>query len=88
MSVDLSIKMCGYVCSLTRNIIIGGLKGYERLLSLGMDKANPKWKPLHMAAGWNMRRAKQRSKTSWYNGKYEVDPPPRTSIHLEDAYIP
>ena len=73
-----------YPLDQTRNIIIGGLKGYERLLSLSMDKKNPKWKPLHMAAGWNARNrriAKQRSKTSWYKGKSEVEQPPRTSIH-------
>ena len=56
----------------TRNIIIGGLKGYERLLFLSKDKRNPRWKPLHMAAGWNARNiriAKQKAKTSWYKGK-------------------
>ena len=37
----------------TRNVIIGGLKGYERLLSLSKDVNNPRWKPLHMSAGWN-----------------------------------
>ena len=31
-----------YPLDQTRNIIIGGLKGYERLLSLSMDKKNPK----------------------------------------------
>ena len=52
-----------YPLDQTRNIIIGGLKGYERLLSLSKDIKNPKWKPLHMAAGWNARNrriAKQR----------------------------
>ena len=52
-----------YPLDQTRNILIGGLKGYERLLSLSMDKKNPKWKALHMAAGWNARNrriAKQR----------------------------
>ena len=33
-----------------RNFVIGGLKGYERLLSLSRDRENPRWKPLHMAA--------------------------------------
>ena len=80
-----------YPLDQTRNILIGGLKGYERLLSLSMDKKNPKWKPLHMAAGWNARNrriAKQRSKASWYKGKAEVEPPPRTSIQLEEPSIP
>ena len=70
-----------------RNIIIGGLKGYERLLSLSKDTTNPKWKPLHMAAGWNARnrrRAKEMSKTDWYKGKTEVEPPPRSTSLQED----
>ena len=33
-----------------RSFVIGGLKGYERLLSLSKDKENPRWKPLHLAA--------------------------------------
>ena len=54
-----------YPLDQTRNIIIGGLKGYERLLSLSRDIENPKWKPLHLSAGWNSRNrriAKLRSK--------------------------
>ena len=39
-----------YPLDQTRNIIIGGLKGYERLLSLSRDTKNPKWKPLHLPA--------------------------------------
>jgi hypothetical protein len=44
-------------CSLeqTRNAIIAGLKGYERLLSLSKDLNNPRWKPLHSSAGWNSK---------------------------------
>ena len=38
-----------------RSIIIGGLKGYERLLSLSKDKDYVKWKPLYMAGNWNGR---------------------------------
>ena len=41
--------------------------------------------------GWNARNrriAKQRSKASWYKGKAEVDPPPKTSIQLEESPIP
>ena len=66
----------------TREFIVGGLKGYERLLSLSKDLNNPKWKPLHMAASWNSRNrriAKQRSKTNWYKGKEEVEPPTTSS---------
>ena len=60
----------------TRGFIIGGLKGYERLLSLSKDIGNPRWKPLHLAASWNAksrRNAKKLSKTNWYKGKSEVD---------------
>ena len=51
-----------------RNIVVGGLKGYERLLSLSKDKENVKWKPLHMAGSWNgrnRRMAKLRSRDNW-----------------------
>ena len=79
-----------YPMDQTRNIVIGGLKGYIRLLSLSRDVKNPKWKPLHMTAGWNARNrriAKQRSKTSWYKGKAEVEPPPQSSIKVEVGSI-
>ena len=75
-----------YPLDQTRNILIGGLKGYERLLSLSLDTKNPKWKPLHMSATWNARNrrmAKQRSRTSWYKGKEEVEPPPNPSSQEE-----
>ena len=81
-----------YPLDQTRNIIIGGLKGYERLLSLSRDVGNPKWKPLHLSAGWNSRNrriAKLRSKDNWYKGKVEVEPPgasemgQKSSIHQE-----
>ena len=75
-----------YPLDQTRNIIIGGLKGYERLLSLSLDTENPKWKPLHMAAGWNeknRRIAKQRAKNEWYKGRTEVEPPARVSSQDE-----
>ena len=61
-----------------RSIIIGGLKGYERLLSLSKDTTNPKWRPLHMAGSWNSRNrrmAKLKSKNNWYKGKQEVEQP-------------
>jgi len=67
-----------YTLEQTRDAIIGGLKGYERILSLSLNVNNPRWKPLHMAAGWNSRNrrvAKQRSKNNWYMGKTEVEPP-------------
>ena len=61
-----------YTIKETRRVIVDGLKGYERLLSLSKDLENPRWKPLHMARGWNARNrrlAKQRSKTGWYKEK-------------------
>ena len=67
----------------TRKVIIGGLKGYERLLSLSKDMTNPRWKPLHMAGSWNARNrrmAKLRSRDNWYKGKTEIDPPTREDI--------
>ena len=79
-----------------RQIVIGGLKGYERLLSLSRDTGNPRWKPLHLAAGYNSRNrrnAKMRTKTNWYKGKPEVEQPrnarrelaaTKFSIHRED----
>ena len=62
----------------TINVIIGELKGYERLLSLNNDISNPKWKPLHMAGNWNnwnRRMEKIRARDNWFEGKQEVDPP-------------
>ena len=73
----------------TRSTIVGGLKGYERLLSLSLDTKNPRWKPLHLSAGWNARNrriAKLRSKTSWYKGKQEVDPPAPMPTSQEEGY--
>merc|ERR1711940_489215 len=85
-----------YSVAQARKAVIEGLKGYERLLSLSKDKGNPRWKPLHLSAGWNKRNrriAKQMSKTNWYKDKPEVEPPTdprreekmaRFSIHKED----
>ena len=67
-----------YTLEQTRTAIIGGLKRYERLLSLSNDVNNLKWKPLHMSAGWNSRNrrmAKQRTKNNWYKRNIEVEPP-------------
>ena len=61
-----------YTIEEARNVIVAGLKGYERLLSLSKDKKNPKWKPLHMAGSWNARgrrMAKLKAKTNWFKGK-------------------
>ena len=61
----------------TRNVIIGGIKGFERLLTLSKDRSNPKWKPLHMAGSWNSRNrrmAKLRARDNWFKGSQEVEP--------------
>ena len=71
-----------YTLEQTRNTLVGGLKGYERLLSLSRDTKNPRWKPLHMPARWNARNrriAKMKAKNNWYKGKDEVEPPTRSS---------
>ena len=68
-----------YTIKTTQGFIVGGLKGHERLLFLCRDVNYPRWKPLHMGAGWNARNrrvSKQLAKGSWYKGKTEVDPPP------------
>ena len=69
-----------YTLKETVDTIIGGLKGYERLLSLSRDKKNPRWKPLHMAGKWNARNrrmAKLRARDNWFKGSQEVEPPGR-----------
>ena len=37
----------GYGLKQTREILVGGLKGYERKLKLSLDLENPRGKPLH-----------------------------------------
>jgi hypothetical protein len=37
----------GFKLDQTRTILVGGLTGYERKLSLSKDRKNPKWKPPH-----------------------------------------
>ena len=44
----------GYTLSQTRNIIVGGLKGYERKLKLSRDINNPRWQPLHQGDNFNI----------------------------------
>jgi hypothetical protein len=59
-----------------RDVIVGGLKGYERLLSLSLDKTSPRWKPLHVPGSWNAsnrRMAKQKSRSSWFKGKKQEE---------------
>ena len=62
----------------TVDVIIGGLKGYERLLSLSRDPENPRWKPLHVSGKWNSRNrrmAKLRARDNWFKGRQEVELP-------------
>ena len=72
-----------------QNVVIGGLKGYERLLSLSKDKTNPRWKPLHMAGTWNQknrRMAKLKSKSNWFKGKAEIPQPTPEKKQEETVY--
>ena len=71
----------------TRKVIVGGLKGYERLLSLSKDTTNPKWKPLHMAGNWNKKNrrwAKLKARDNWFKGKQMVDPPEEQNSKSDD----
>ena len=66
----------GFKLDQTRNILVGGLTGYERKLSLSKDKNNPKWKPLHQPAGFNIqarRRTKLLGKSNWFKKKKDDD---------------
>ena len=71
----------------TRDVIIGGLKGYERLLSLSRDKENPRWKPLHVSGKFNSknrRMAKLKTKNNWFKGKADVEMPVKEVKDQED----
>ena len=57
-----------YSLKMTREFLVGRLKGNERLLSLSRDKSRS-WN------GKNGRIAKQLAKTNWYKGKTLVEPP-------------
>ena len=59
----------GYGLNQTRNIMVGGLKGYERKLKLSKDVTNPKWQPLHPPASFNIqarRKKKILEKNNWF----------------------
>ena len=45
----------GYSIAQTRDIIVAGLKGYEKKLSLSRDKSSKKWRPLHAPACYNQQ---------------------------------
>ena len=62
----------GYGLKQTREIIVGGLKGYERKLKLSLDLDNPRWKPLHQEDDYNIsgrNKKKILAKTSWFKRK-------------------
>ena len=59
----------GYGLEQTRNIIVAGLKGYEKKLKLSRDLANPRWKPLHVPASFYAtarRHQKLLAKGNWF----------------------
>ena len=66
----------GYGLKQTRNIVVGGLKGYERKLELSRNKANPKWRPLHQGDDYNVsgrHKKKILAKTSWFKRKRDEE---------------
>ena len=63
-----------YDLNITRRIIVGGLKGYERMLSGSMNKESPGWKPLHLPTSYKAkerRMAKMMAKTNWFKSREE-----------------
>ena len=66
----------GYNLGYTRKVIVGGLTGYERKLSLSRNKDHPKWKPLHQGAKFNAegrRRKKMMAKKNWFKKRKESE---------------
>ena len=47
-----------YDLEVTRRIIVGGLKGYERMLSVSLDKDSQNWKPLHLPTSYKAKERK------------------------------
>ena len=47
-----------YDLEVTRRIIVGGLKGYERMLSISLDKDSQNWKPLHLPTSYKAKERK------------------------------
>ena len=50
----------GYGLKQTRDIVVGGLKGYERKLKLSKNKYNPKWRPLLQGDDYNISGRKKK----------------------------
>ena len=66
----------GFKLDQTRNILVGGLTGYERKLALSRDTNNPKWKPIHQPASTNAqdkRRTTLLGKSNWFKRSREDD---------------
>ena len=58
----------------TRRVIVGGLKGYERMLSLSKNKETPNWKPLHLPTSYKSKErriSKMMAKTNWFKSREE-----------------
>ena len=76
------VRNSGYCIKQTRDIMMGGLKGYERKLNLSRDHSNPKWNPLHEGAKSNVtgrRHKKIMSKSNWFkrSGSNQEEEPAR-----------
>ena len=66
----------GFKLEQTRNILVGGLTGYERKLALSRDSKNPRWKPLHQPASFNAqarRRTRLLGKSNWFKRGRDED---------------
>ena len=51
-----------------------GLKGYERMLSVSLDKDSPSWKPLHLPTSYKAKErrvVKMMAKTNWFKSREE-----------------
>ena len=63
-----------YDLAVTRRILVGGLKGYERMLSGSRNKDSPSWKPLHLPTSYRAKErriTKMMAKTNWFKSREE-----------------
>ena len=84
-----------YDLAMTRRIIVGGLKGYERMLSGSLDKGSPSWKPLHLPTAYKAKErrvAKMMAKINWFKSReeqgLETNHPSRRSLQPSDSVQP
>ena len=64
----------GFKLEQTRNILVGGLTGYERKLALSRDIQNPKWKPLHQPTRFNAQARRETmllGKSNWFRQHHD-----------------